>query len=703
MFVMQRLSPLLRAQRVASSSPRCRHLLSPSSCITGGPATLVCTRKQYHAIYRYHDEQLRTASCHGRSRSFSSSSPAPAVEAGKKLRREELQALVSSIPRERNRNFSIIAHVDHGKSTLCDRMLQTTGVIPADAPDQFLDGLEVEKARGITVKAQTCSMLYRSSKDGELYLLNLIDTPGHVDFSYEVSRSLKACQGAVLLVDAVQGVQAQTVSTFHQAFDADLEMLCALSKIDLEHAQKEDVKHQLEGLCGVPADQVLEVSGKTGKGVPDLLEAVIANVPMPVGDPEAAFKALLFDAYFDGKRGVVLLVAVHDGYLQSGKRIYCSYSKKLYNVQECGILHPDARPLNGLGSGQVGFIVVGAKDIRGFRVGETVWADGAQKTGTPFEGFRPAQPMVYAGIFPESVGDGEKLESAMQRLLLEDASVDASRDISPVLGAGFRCGFLGLLHLDIFCQRLQSEHGVAVLATSPTVPYRLTMKDGKVVTVEHAGDFPSPPAMPPEVVEEPMVRATIVVPRDMVPDVQLLCLEKRGEQLDMEPLDNLGQRMMMKFKLPQADVIRDFFDRLQSTTHGYASFDYEPMGYETVDLVKIGVKLNGDLVDALSFLATRERSLDIARAFLQKLAQLIPAQQFDIFLQAVISNKVVAKERIKPLRKDVIAQKILSHGHSGDPNRKMKLLEKQKEGKKKLREISNVQVPPEAFVAMVKL
>jgi len=611
--------------------------------------------------------------------------------------------VAAAVPLSRNRNFSIIAHVDHGKSTLCDRLLQATGVLPAGSPDQYLDGLEVERQRGITVKAQTCSMLFKSERDGELYLLNLIDTPGHVDFSYEVSRSLQACQGAVLLADAVQGVQAQTVSTFHQAFDADLEVLCALSKVDLEHVQVDEVKKQLAGLCGVPNDEVLEVSGRTGQGVPALLEAIIARVPPPPGDADKPFKALLFDAYYDNKRGVVLLVAVRDGEVRRGGRIFCTYSQKTYNVAEIGILYPDPRPLDGLRSGQIGYICVGAKDIRGFRVGETVWNDGAQKNGVAFPGFRSAQPMVFAGIFPEAVGDSERLEASMQKLLLTDASVESRRDISPVLGAGFRCGFLGLLHLDVFRQRLLCEYGVAVLATSPTVPYRLTHANGKESVVEHAGDFPVPPAMPPTRVQEPLVNATIVLPRDLVPAVQQLCIERRGEELTREPLDNLGVRMMVKWQLPQAEVIVDFFDKLQAATHGYATFDYQPAGYNDVDLVLVALKLNGEVVDALSFLALREQATEVSRRFLDKLSDLIPAQQFDIFLQCAVGGKIVAKSRIKPLRKDVVAQKILSHGHSGDPNRKQKLLEKQKEGKRRLREIAKVQVPPEAFVAMVKL
>mmetsp|Transcript_122133 Transcript_122133/g.390616 ORF Transcript_122133/g.390616 Transcript_122133/m.390616 type:complete len:699 (-) Transcript_122133:72-2168(-) len=612
-------------------------------------------------------------------------------------------ALASSIPAERNRNFSIIAHVDHGKSTLCDKLLKACGVIPEDAREQYLDGLEVERSRGITVKSTTCSMIYRSEKDGQDYLMNLIDTPGHVDFSYEVSRSLMACQGAVLLVDAVQGVQAQTVSTFHQAFYANLEVLCALSKVDLEHAQKNEVKLQLLGLTAVPKDEILEVSGKTGEGVPALLEAIVAKVPPPTGSLDAPFKSLLFDARFDNARGVVLLIAIRDGELKKGEKVYCSYSQRSYGVHEMGILHPDPKPLDVLRSGQIGYITVGAKDIRSFRVGETVFADGAQKTGEAFPGFRAAQPMVYAGIFPEYVGDGEKLEVAMQRLLLTDASVESRRDISPVLGSGFRCGFLGLLHLDVFRQRLLSEFGVEVLATSPTVPYRLEMNDGKVVVVEHAGDFPSPPFLPPKRVEEPLVMATVVLPREMVPSVQMLCMERRGEEKAVEALDHTGERVLLKWVLPLAEVITDFFDRLQAITHGYATFDYELAGYQEVDLVKITLRLNGDPVDALSFFALRDIAPEVSRKYLLKLADLIPQQQFDVGLQACVGGKVVAKERIKALRKDVVGQKILCNGHSGDPGRKQKLLDRQKEGKKNLRMISKVQVPSEAFVAMVKL
>eukprot|EP00439_Symbiodinium_sp_Y106_P030870 s2157_g3.t1 len=612
-------------------------------------------------------------------------------------------AEAAAVPPERNRNFSIIAHVDHGKSTLCDRLLQSCGVIPENAREQFLDGLEVERERGITVKAQTCSMLVRSEKDGLQYLLNLIDTPGHVDFSYEVSRSLHACQGAVLLCDAVQGIQAQTVSTFHQAFEADLEVLCALSKVDLDHAQKEEVKRQMSVLTGVSTDEVLEVSGKTGQGVPSLLEAIIHKVPPPRGKAQAPFKALLFDAYYDSRRGMVLLIAIEDGELKKGSKIHCSYSGRVHVAMDIGLLYPDLCSVDNLRSGQIGFIVVGAKDIRSFRVGETVWQEGGEKSGEPFPGFKPAHPMVYAGIFPEAVSDGEKLETAMQRLLLTDASVEARRDISPVLGSGYRCGFLGLLHLDVFRQRLSREYGVDVLATSPTVPYHLLMANGKQVVVEHAGDFPTPPAMPPKEVEEPLVIATIVLPRELTPGIQQLCIERRGEELSVEPLDNAGERILMKWRLPLAEVITDFFDKLQALSHGFASFDYQPAGYQPVDLVKVGVRLNNEHVDALSFFALRAKAPEVSRKYLEKLEKVIPAQLFDIGIQAVVGGKVVAKVRIKPIRKDVVAQKILSHGHSGDPSRKAKLLERQKEGKKRLREIAKVQVPPEAFVAMVKM
>jgi len=426
-------------------------------------------------------------------------------------------------------------------------------------------------------------------------------------------------------------------------------------------------------------------------------------VPPPPGDDNNKFKALLFDAYFDSQRGVVLLVAVRDGVLKRGQRIFCSYSKRFYPVNDLGILYPNPRPLDGLRCGQIGFLTLGARDIRGFRVGETVWAEAPAKDDENFPGFRPAQPMVFAGIFPEAVGDCERLDSAIQRLLLTDASVDARRDISPVLGAGYRCGFLGLLHLDVFRQRLSTEHGVPVLATSPTVPYRLELQGGKVVVVEHAGDYPSHPALPPTRVEEPLVRGTIVLPREMVPSVQQLCLERRGEEEGVEALDNAGERMLIRVRLPLAEVITDFFDRLQAATHGFATFDYELCGYSEVDLVKVCIRLNGEIVDALSFFGIRDRATDTARRYLAKLAELIPQQQFDIALQAVVGGKVICKERIKALRKDVVAQKILSHGHSGDPTRKAKLLDRQKEGKKKLREVAKVQVPPEAFVAMVKL
>lgn len=614
-------------------------------------------------------------------------------------------AEISTIPRERIRNFGIIAHIDHGKSTLSDRLIEACGVLPKNAPDQFLDGLEVEQKRGITIKAQTCSLLIRSQKNGEAYLLNLIDTPGHVDFCYEVSRSLHACQGAVLLVDVSQGIQAQTVSTFNQAFHADLEVVCAASKCDLAHvadAQKLEVKQQMANLSGAPVNEILEVSGKSGMGVPDLFEAIIDRIPPPPGDATLTLKALLFDLYYDNHKGIVLLVAIRDGEVKRGAKVHCSFGGKSFTVVEVGILHPTMFPLDRLGAGQVGYITVGAKDIRGFRVGETIWADGSQKLpgAAPFPGFRPSRPMVYAGIFPEAVGDGEKLDIAMQRLLLTDASVESTRDVSNVLGAGFRCGFLGLLHLDVFKERLLAEYQVAVIATSPTVPYRVTLANGDEQLLETAAEFPTAPQMPPKRVEEPLVHATIVVPRELVPAVQMLCLEKRGREIATESLDNLGNSVMLKWELPMAEVIVDFFNKLQSATHGYASYDYEPMGFQDVDLVKIGIRLNGEMVEALSFLALRDKSSVSAAKFLEKLANMIPAQQFEINLQGLVGGKVVAKNRVKAIRREMVQK---DHSLAGDPSRKAKIENKQKEGKLKLREIAKVQVPAEAFVAMVRL
>jgi len=395
-------------------------------------------------------------------------------------------------------------------------------------------------------------------------------------------------------------------------------------------------------------------------------------------------------------------MAVRDGEIKRGSKVYCSYSGKAYTVAHIGLLYPDLFPLDKLSGGQVGFVTVGAKDIRGFRVGETIWADGAQKRegASNFPGFRPSRPMVYAGIFPEAVGDGEKLDVAMHRYLLTDASVESKRDVSPVLGAGFRCGFLGLLHLDVFKERIFSEYNVPVLATSPTVPYRVTYANGTTETLETASEFPTPPLAPPKMVEEPLVHATIVVPRDLVAPVQQLCYEKRGRELEMEPLDNMGQNVLLKFELPMAEVIIDFFNRLQSTTHGYATFDYEPAGYQEVDLVKICLRLNGEMVETLSFLALRDYASTAAAKFLAKLVTMIPPQQFEVGVQGVVGGKVVAKNRVKAIRREVIQK---DHSIAGDPNRKKMILERQKEGKKRLREIAKVQVPPEAFVAMVKL
>jgi len=616
---------------------------------------------------------------------------------------------MQTVDADRIRNFCIIAHVDHGKSTVSDRILQLTNAVDTKkAGNRVLDSLSVEKSRGITVKSAAMTLVYDHPTKGP-YLLNFIDTPGHVDFGYEVSRSLKACQGAVLLVDALQGIQAQTMSNFYQAFCHGLSIVPALNKIDMVTTREtvKEVKAQmassLDDAWGEKEGaDILEISGKTGLGCDALLDAVIDRIPPPASDePELTLKALLFDMFYDPVKGVVLLCAIKDGAVKKRQKISFTHAEATHTVSEVGVLTPQMVPVDSLRAGQVGYVCCNVKNIRQFRVGDTMFGAQDAANSTPFEGFQASKPMVFAGVFAASIEESEHLETSIQRYLLTDPAVHAKRERSDALGAGYRCGFLGLLHLDVFKQRLMDEYKMDILVTSPTVPYIVTTKEspGDTITVESAQDFPQTP--PPAKVEEPIVTATIVVPEEMAPEVQRLCFERRGEAKSMDIFDN--KRMLLTVELPFAEILTDFFDRLQSISHGYATFDYEPCGHRVADIVKVKTKLNGAESDSLSFLCVRSDADKYAKLFCVKLRKMIPPQQFDINISAVIGSKVVCKEKINALRKDVVAAKILSHGHSGDPMRKKKLLDKQKEGKKRLREISNVQVPAEAFVEMMKL
>lgn len=602
------------------------------------------------------------------------------------------------------RNFCIIAHVDHGKSTVSDRILQLTNAVDTKkAGDRVLDSLSVEKSRGITVKSAAMTLVYDHPTKGP-YLLNFIDTPGHVDFQYEVSRSLKACQGAVLLVDVLQGIQAQTMSNFYQAFCHGLAILPALNKIDMVVAREtvEEVKAQMAGQLddGWEQEHILEISGKTGLGCDTLLEEIIERIPASVSDEhELSLKALLFDMFYHPVKGVVLLCAIKDGVVKKRQKIAFAHAEVTHTVSEVGVLTPQMMPVECLRAGQVGYVCVNVKDIRKFRVGDTVFGVQDAANSPPFEGFQPSKPMVFAGVFAACIEEAEQLETAVQRYLLTDPAVHAKRERSDTLGAGYRCGFLGLLHLDVFKQRLMEEYKMEVLVTSPTVPYQVTKQNGDTFMVECAQDFPQAP--PPAKTEEPLVLATIMVPEEMVSEVQRLCFERRGEAKSVEIFDN--KRMLFTVELPFAEILTDFFDRLQSISHGYATFDYEPCGMKEADIVKVNTRLNAAQCESLSFLCVRQDADKYAKLFCAKLRKMIPPQQFDINISAVIGSKVVCKEKISALRRDVVAAKILCHGHSGDPMRKKKLLDKQKEGKKRLMAISNVQVPAEAFVEMMKL
>ncbi len=588
------------------------------------------------------------------------------------------------------RNFSIIAHIDHGKSTLSDRLLEYTGTLSSrNKNEQFLDKLQVEKERGITVKAQTASMFYEYQ--GETYLLNLIDTPGHVDFSYEVSRSLYACQGALLIVDAAQGVEAQTMANFYLAFDQDLIMIPIINKIDMANAQPERIAHQLEKLFDFKNDEIVLASAKSGIGIENILNEIVKKIPHPQGSTEKPLKALLFDSWYDEYRGVVCLIAVHDGAIEKGQMITLAHTGKEYEVLEIGLMYPEQQATQALYAGQVGYVITGMKTVKEARVGDTLMA--YKKPVNPFPGFRPAKPMVFAGIFPIDNDDFDELSDAIEKLTLNDASVTVSKTSSPALGLGFVCGFLGLLHMDVFKQRLEQEYNLSVIATAPNVLYKITLKDGQELSIETPSDFPDPSKI--ENIYEPMIKATIIVPKAYLGNIINLCADKRGEQIDMSYLDE--ERIILKYKLPLNEVATDFYDQLKSLSSGYASFDYEISSYEPADLVKMDILLNKKPVDALSVIVHEDKAYYLGRELTEKLRKVIPRQLFEVAIQAAIGSKIIARESVAPLRKDVTAK-----CYGGDISRKRKLLEKQKAGKKRMKQVGNVEVPQEAFYAILK-
>ncbi len=589
------------------------------------------------------------------------------------------------------RNFSIIAHIDHGKSTLADRLLEITGTLSTrHKHEQFLDKLQVEKERGITVKAQSASMFY--TYNGEEYLLNLIDTPGHVDFSYEVSRSLYACQGALLLVDAAQGVQAQTMANFFLAFDQDLAIVPIMNKIDMVNADPERVAKEMKHLFDFNPEEIIKASAKVGIGITDILNAVIERIPAPQSTLELPLKALLFDSWFDSYKGVVCLIALKDGSIKKGDRIALAQAGREYEVLEIGLMYPDQLPMNALYAGQVGYLIAGMKTVQEARVGETIFH--AKKTVVPFPGFKPAKPMVFAGIFPIDSEEFELLRDSIEKLTLNDASVRVEKKNSTALGLGFRCGFLGLLHMDVFKQRLEQEYGLSVIITAPSVLYKVKLEHtGETLDIESPSDFPDPAKI--DVIFEPIIDATILMPKNYLGALIKLCQEKRGVQQSLEYLNE--DRIILKYRLPLNEVATDFYDQLKSLTSGYASLDYEEAGYQESDLVKMDILLNGKPVDALSVIVHRDNSYIVGRDLAERLRKVIPRQLFEIVVQAAIGAKIIARESIAPLRKNVTAK-----CYGGDITRKRKLLEKQKEGKKKMKQVGTVEVPHEAFLSILK-
>ena len=588
------------------------------------------------------------------------------------------------------RNFSIIAHIDHGKSTLADRILELAGTISTrQKAEQFLDKLQVERERGITVKAQTASLFYEYN--GRIYLLNLIDTPGHVDFAYEVSRSLYACQGAVLLVDAVQGVQAQTMANFFLAFDQDLTIIPAINKIDMTNADPDRVANEMNRAFDIQKEDILKISAKVGLGIDKLLDAIVERIPAPKGADEHPLKALLFDSWFDEYRGVVCLIEVIDGTICKGDRITAAHAGHEYEVLDIGIMYPEPYATDALYTGQVGYLIAGMKTVKEARVGDTFYH--TKQPIKPLPGFKPAKSMVFAGIYPLDTANFEEVRDAIEKLTLNDPSVHVEKESSVALGLGFRCGFLGLLHMDVFKQRLEQEYNVSIIVTSPTVLYKVLLTNGEEMVIENPSKFPDEARI--EAVYEPIVNATVITPKEYLGNIMALCQERRGEQLEMTYLDET--RIVLRYRLPLNEIITDFYDKLKSMSAGYASFDYEQAGFQESDLVKMNILLNGKPVDALSVIVHRDKAYYLGRQLTQKLREVIHRQMFEVAIQAAIGAKVIARESVSAMRKDVIAK-----CYGGDVSRKRKLLEKKKEGKKKMKQVGNVELPHEAFLMVLK-
>lgn len=591
------------------------------------------------------------------------------------------------------RNFSIIAHIDHGKSTLADRLIEYTGTLTKrEMEEQILDSMDLERERGITIKAQAVRSIY-TARDGQEYMLNFIDTPGHVDFTYEVSRALAACEGALLVIDATQGIEAQTLANVYLALDNDLEIIPVINKIDLPSADPERVKHEIEDVIGIDASEAVLTSAKTGIGIEDVLEAIVAKIPAPEGDAQKSLKALVFDSKFDAYKGVVLYFRVIDGRVRKGMKIRMMATGAEFEVTEVGVFKPNPVIVDELDAGQVGFLAAAIKNVKDARVGDTI-TDANNPADEALPGYRKATPMVYCGLYPVENSDYDNLRDALEKLQLNDASLVFEPETSVALGFGFRCGFLGLLHMDVIKERLEREYNLALITTAPNVIYEVFRTNGDVELVDNPSNFPDPTVI--DHVEEPYVNATIIVPKDYVGAVMELSQEKRGEYENMTYLDET--RVMIHYALPLSEIIFDYFDRLKSATRGYASLDYELAGYRASDLVKVDILLNGDPVDALSAIVHREKATVRGRQLVEKLRSLIPRQMFEIPVQAAISNKIIARENVRALRKDVLAK-----CYGGDISRKRKLLEKQKEGKKRMKQVGSVELPQEAFMAILKM
>ncbi|WP_058301952.1 translation elongation factor 4 [Gorillibacterium timonense] len=591
------------------------------------------------------------------------------------------------------RNFSIIAHIDHGKSTLADRILEYTGALSSrEMQEQVLDQMDLERERGITIKLQAVRLTYKAD-DGQEYILNLIDTPGHVDFTYEVSRSLAACEGALLVVDAAQGIEAQTLANVYLALDNNLEILPVINKIDLPSAEPERVKNEIEEVIGLDASEAVLASAKAGIGIKEILEQVVTKVPAPTGDPDKPLKALIFDSHYDPYKGVIVYVRVIDGSIRAGSKIKFMATDKTFEVIEVGAFKPRMTVVDELAVGDVGFIVASIKNVKDTRVGDTV-TDASRPATEALPGYRRINPMVFCGLYPIESTDYNDLRDALEKLELNDASLRFEPETSTALGFGFRCGFLGLLHMEIIQERIEREFNIPLITTAPSVIYKVTLTNGEVIEIDNPSNYPEVGRI--DHVEEPYVKAAIIVPNDFVGTIMELCQGKRGEFVNMEYLDT--NRVTLTYEMPLSEIVYDFFDQLKSSTKGYASFDYEVSGYKTSNLVKMDILLNNEQVDALSFIVHRDRAYNRGRIICEKLRGLIPRQMFEVPIQAAIGQKIISRETVKALRKNVLAK-----CYGGDISRKRKLLEKQKEGKKRMKQVGSVEVPQEAFMAVLKI